>query len=541
MNAIEVQIFNKIFSSIAEEMGIVLFRAAFSSNIKERKDFSCAIFDQAGELVAQAAHIPVHLGAMPETVKYCLKAHDFQQDDEMIINDPFHGGSHLPDITLIRPVFIEDELLFYTATRAHHADVGGKSPGSMGNHSTIHDEGVRISPTLLKKQGVANQEFLDYFLQQVRNPEERMGDLRAQSASLARGGLRLCETVSKYGRDHVLLIIKDLKRYSEKLMRQTILDIPDGWYEFSDFLDNDGFSDDPLPLHATILIAGDQAIVDFSQSCDQVASPLNSVRPITISATIYVFQCLMGDGFPINHGSTRPITITTRPGSILDAVPPAAVAAGNVETSQRIVDILFGCLSQAIPQTIPAASCGTMNNVSIGWLNADGTELTYYETIGGGMGARPNQHGLSGIQTHMTNTLNTPVEALEHDYPIRIEEYALRAGSGGKGLYRGGDGIIRSYYFLQNATVSLLTDRRVGSPYGLHGGESGESGENILIKQDGTQKTLPGKSSFSVDAGDLLQIKTPGGGGFGVADSLLDLSMKNEALSSSARINLRKN
>ncbi|MDA3970323.1 MAG: hydantoinase B/oxoprolinase family protein [Desulfobulbaceae bacterium] len=519
MNVIEVQIFNKIFSSIAEEMGIVLSRAAFSSNIKERKDFSCAIFDNQGELVAQAAHIPVHLGAMPETVKYCLQIHDFKELDEIIVNDPFHGGSHLPDITLIKPVFWHSELLFYTATRAHHADVGGISPGSMGNCTCIDDEGVRIPPTLLKKQGQTNQQFLDHFLQQVRNPLERTADLKAQSASLDRGGLRLMEIVEKYGKALLFITIKDLKQYSETLMLQTIKNIPDGEYHFSDFLDNDGTSTDPLELKGIISITGDKACVDLSGSCDQVRAPLNSVRPVAISATIYAFQCLMGEGFPINHGSYRPISIITRSGSILDAREPAPVAAGNVETSQRIVDVLFGCLAQAIPQTIPAASCGTMNNVSIGWQNDNGIELTYYETIGGGMGARPTMDGLSGIQTHMTNTLNTPIEDLEHDYPMRIEVYGIRSESGGKGKYNGGNGIIRSYRFLQNASVSLLTDRRVGQPYGLHGGQNGKSGLNILIRYDGTEEILPGKSSFTVQVGDLLRIETPGGGGFGQAEN----------------------
>ena len=515
MNVIQVQIFNKIFSSIAEEMGIVLCRAAFSSNIKERKDFSCAIFDHIGELVAQAAHIPVHLGAMPETIKYCLATHQFKENDEMIINDPFKGGSHLPDITLIKPVFFHDELLFYTATRAHHADVGGKSPGSMGNCTTIHDEGIRIPPTLLKKENIFNQEFLKKFQQQVRNPQERLGDLKAQSASLARGELRLVNTLEKYGKEQIFITIKDLKRYSEKLMRHTIKTIPDGTYEFHDFLEGDSVSTQSLPLQASIKIDHDQALVDFSRSCPQIKTPLNCVRPVTISATIYAFQCIMGEGFPINHGSYRPITIITRKGTILDAREPAPVAAGNVETSQRIVDILFGCLAKAIPQTIPAASCGTMNNVSIGWKNKAGQELTYYETIGGGMGARPNQHGLSGIQTHMTNTLNTPIEALEHEHPMRIEEYALRRQSGGRGRFNGGDGIIRTYRFLQKATVSLLTDRRMSRPYGLHGGQDGKSGRNILIKNNKKEKLLPGKCSFTVETGDLLRIETPGGGGFG--------------------------
>lgn len=515
MNVIKVQVFNKIFSSIAEEMGIILARAAFSSNIKERKDFSCAVFDASGELVAQAAHIPVHLGAMPETVRYCIGVHNFKENDEIIINDPYHGGSHLPDITLIKPVFIHGTLLFYTATRAHHADVGGISPGSMGNCTTIHDEGVRIPPTLFKHDGQLNHTFLDPFLSEVRNPDERMGDLRAQSASLARGEQRLHQLIEKYGKQSIFMTIKDLKQYSEKLMRHTIKSIPDGKYQFCDFLDNDGHSSSPLNIEAEITIAGTMATVDLCKSCDQINAPLNSVRPVTISATLYVFQAIMGEGFPINHGSYRPITILTKPGSILEAQEPAPVAAGNVETSQRIVDVLFGCLAQAIPETIPAASCGSMNNISIGWQNENGLEQTYYETIAGGMGARPDKAGLSGIQTHMTNTLNTPVEALEYEYPLAIEAYGLRRGSGGNGAHRGGDGVIRTYRFLQRATVALLTDRRVGRPYGLQGGKPGKQGRNILIKKNGLQQDLPGKISLLVERGDTLCIKTPGGGGWG--------------------------
>lgn len=515
MNIIEVEVFNKLFSSIAEEMGIILTRSSFSSNIKERQDFSCAIFDNKGNLVAQAAHIPVHLGAMPQTMRHALKAHSFKKGDTMIINDPFQGGSHLPDITLIEPVYKENDLLFYVASRAHHADVGGSTPGSMGYCTSFAEEGVCIGPTLLYQKDNLNKKFLSSFLNLVRNPAERQGDLQAQKAALTRGRTRLLEALSRYGSTHVFTILAQLQKYGKNLMRHVLTTIPDGTYSFTDYLDNDGTNNKPLSLHVDLRIDGDEALADFSRCADQIKAPLNTVRPVTISATMYVFQCLLGNDFPINQGSYRPITIKTRSGSLLDATPPSPVAAGNVETSQRIVDLLFGALAQAVPERIPAASCGSMNNIAIGGYNESGQQFTYYETIGGGMGGRPSANGLSGIHTHMTNTLNTPVEALEHSFPLLVEEYSLRSDSGGSGQHHGGKGIIRTYQFLTESQVSLLTDRRVIGPYGLQGGETGKQGENILLKKDGSQERLPGKISFNAQKGEKLIIKTPGGGGWG--------------------------
>ncbi len=516
MNVIEIEVFNKLFASIAEEMGIILTRSSFSSNIKERRDFSCAVFDIYGDLIAQAAHIPVHLGAMPETLRQVLAFHNFRSGDVIIVNDPFQGGSHLPDITLIEAVFgVGGKILFYVANRAHHADVGGKNPGSMGFVTNISDEGVIIPPTLLVSHGKTNDTFLQNFLQKVRNPEERMGDLRAQLASLKRGKERLRDLYNKYGDNRIDSVTHHLKAYAERLMRNTIAELGDGTFRFCDFLDNDGIKRKKIPIAVKLTINDGQATIDFSASADQVASPLNTVKPVVISASIYAFQCLMGEGFPINQGSYRPIQVITRPGSLLHALPPAPVAAGNVETSQRIVDVLFGALALAAPEKIPAASCGSMNNIAIGGIdNRTGKQFTYYETIGGGMGARPQSHGISAIHTHMTNTLNTPVEALEHNFPLQIDKYAIRYGSGGQGFFRGGNGIIRSYRFLSNAQVSLLTERRVISPYGLQNGQAGRKGENIL-KRHGKKIRLTGKNNFTVQAGDKLIIKTPGGGGWG--------------------------
>jgi len=515
---IEVEVFNKLFASIAEEMGIILAKSAFSPNIKERRDFSCAIFDPAGELVAQAAHIPVHLGAMAMTVKHALTVHDFAPGDLMILNDPFNGGSHLPDITLIAPACNKEaDVLFYVANRAHHADVGGRMPGSMGMISDLADEGILVPPTLLSQQGVLNKPFIEQFLSQVRNPIERQGDLRAQTAALHRGQARLLALADKYGMRHLLAVLARLTDYAEKLMRSAIATVPDGSYTFVDYLDDDGINHVPLPIGVRLTVAGEQAVVDFSQCAPQVPSPLNTVRSVTWSAVVYVFQCLVGDGYPINQGSYRPLTVITRPGTLLDATPPAPVAAGNVETSQRIVDVLLGALAMAVPTRIPAASCGSMNNIAIGSpAGGSRNHFTYYETIGGGMGGRPDRRGIDGIHTHMTNTLNTPIEALEHAYPLQVERYGLRRKTGGRGLHRGGDGIVRAYRFLDQAHVSLLTERRRLAPYGLTGGHDGQRGENILIRE-GHRKRLAGKINFIARPGDMLVIKTPSGGGWGVS------------------------
>src|SRR5210317_2060636 len=404
---IEVEIFNKIFSSIAEEMGIILGRSSFSSNIKERRDFSCAIFDIRGDLVAQAAHIPVHLGAMPMTLSSVLTEMKLRPGDMVITNDPYKGGSHLPDITLIEPVFTSSldntstPPMFYVVNRAHHADVGGKNPGSMGLASCLKDEGFVISPTLLYSGGLYNDIFIQDFLKNVRNPEERLGDLRAQIASLARGKLRLNDLLDKYTPEYIFSILDQLKDYSERLMVNIIKQLPNGLYSYTDYLDDDGVYFSPIPISVDLNINDSYILADFSRSRDQVCTPLNTVRSVVMSATAYVFQCLVGEGHPINQGSYRPLQIKTRPGSIVDAINPAPVAAGNVETSQRIVDVLLGALADAIPELIPAASCGSMNNITIG---SDGSStnqgFSYYETIGGGMGGRPTINGLSGIHTH---------------------------------------------------------------------------------------------------------------------------------------------
>ena len=511
MKAIELEIFNNLFSAIADEMGIVLRHSAFSPNIRERCDFSCAIFDEKGELVAQASHIPVHLGAMPETMKSILPLFEWKPGDVIITNDPFCGGTHLPDITLIKPIFFKNDLAFFLTVRAHHADVGGKYAGSMAVATHIEEEGILIRPTYLIKEGKIQKDFIENLLVKLRNPQEREGDFNAQIASLLRGEVRLNEMYKKYGLPKLKEIIDELKNYSQRAMEKILEEAPSGNYSFIDYLDDDGLEEENIPIEVEIRFKEKKAIVDFSKSASQVKGCVNAPKAVTYSAVYYVFLSLLNTlgEYPINQGCFRPIEIITKPGTIVSATYPSAVAAGNVETSQRIVDTLLGALSQAFPDLIPSASCGTMNNIAIG-----NEKFAYYETIGGGMGGRPGKEGLSGVHTHMTNTLNTPVEALEHDYPIRIERYAIRENSGGKGKYRGGNGLIREYTFLEACSVTILSERRKTSPYGLFGGEPGKRGENLLIK--GKNKIfLPGKINLQVKKGDRIIIMTPGGGGWG--------------------------
>ncbi len=510
---IEVTIFEALFSAVAEEMGIVLQKSAFSPNIKERRDFSCAIFDGQGRLLAQAAHIPVHLGAMPHTLAAVRERMCFVPEDVVITNDPYAGGTHLPDITLIKPVFFGDELAFFLTVRAHHADVGGKTPGSMPLATHVEEEGVLIAPRKLYQAGVLDHEFWKAFLAQVRNPAEREGDLRAQVAALRRGEKRLRELVQRYGLKYLQDRFFLLLGYATRLMEQLIQEIPDGVYTFEDYLDDDGQGKEPIPIRLKLTVKGRRVSLDFRDSAPQVGTGLNAVRAVTCAAVYYVFFSLARGEIPQNQGAFAPIEIHTRPATVVDAVYPAPVAAGNVETSQRIVDVVLGALAQALPEEIPAASCGSMNNLAFGG-EYQGRVFTYYETIGGGMGARPGLPGLSGVHTHMTNTLNTPVEALEREFPVRVEAYHLRARSGGSGKFRGGDGVVRRLRFLTPATVTLLTERRRFAPYGLMGGRAGRRGQNILYCQ-GQKKLLPGKVTLEVLPGDVLEIRTPGGGGWG--------------------------
>ncbi len=520
-NSVDIEVLNKTLVSVAEEMGIVLQRSAFSSNIKERRDFSCAIFDSSGQLLAQAAHIPVHLGAMPDTVAEIRKRFVLSPGDIIITNDPFAGGTHLPDITLISGVFSKTHgrLLFYLVARAHHADVGAKVPGSMALAMRLEDEGIVITPTYFSKNGEILEEYLHALVSKMRNQGERAGDLRAQVACLLRGEERLHEVLARYGENSLFELLPHLISYGNRFMENTIEKIPDGSYRFEDFLDDDGINSDPVPIRVRIDVAGKKAIVDFDGTASQVATSLNATKSVTRSAVFYCFFCLVGEGYPVNSGSLAPVEIRIPEGCLLNPRPPAPVAAGNVETSQRVVDTVLGALSVALPDVIPAASCGSMNNLSIGG-TAEGKEFTYYETIGGGMGARPGRDGLSGVQVHMTNTLNTPIEALEQAYPLMVEQYSLRRGSGGQGRFRGGDGIVRRYRFRSQCKFSLLTERRRLAPWGLNMGGSGQKGENILFRKGRNEgEMLPGKCVMDAFSGDVLEIRTPGGGGWGGFES----------------------
>ncbi len=519
VDPIELEIFKSIFVSIAEEMGVALCRSSFSPNIKERKDFSCAVFDENGGTVAQGDHLPVHLGAMPLSVLSVIQNVDLRPGDTAILNDPFRGGTHLPDITLVSPVYVKGRArpAYYAANRAHHSDVGGMSPGSMPLATELYQEGVIIPPVKLVRAGRIDRNVLDFVLANVRTPEEREGDLTAQLAANRIGQKRLLEITEKYGYQKTRAYMKHLQDYSERIMRQAIKEIRDGEYRFSDYLDDDGVSRKPVRIQVAIRVRGDSAVVDFSGTDTQTEGSVNANYAITLSATMYVFRCIIRGDVPYNSGLLRPIRLVAPEGSVVNARHPAAVAGGNVETSQRITDVLLGALAKAVPERIPAASSGTMNNITFGGQHpATGRNFAYYETIGGGMGASPERDGLSGVHTHMTNTRNTPVEALEHYLPIRIRRYSLRGRSGGEGRFRGGDGIVREFEFLAPAKVNILSERRVFPPYGLAGGKPGKRGKNLL-RRGNKMINLGSKASFRVSPGDVIIVATPGGGGYGIA------------------------
>jgi N-methylhydantoinase B/oxoprolinase/acetone carboxylase alpha subunit len=504
-----------LFISIAEEMGAVLGRTALSPNIKERKDYSCAVFNRKGETLAQGSHIPVHLGAMPLSVQAALQSLVFENGDLVLVNDPYRGGTHLPDITAIVPVFVEGKLAFFAANRAHHSDVGGMSPGSMPLATEIFQEGLIIPPLKLIRGGKMNDDVLNLILANVRTPEERRGDLLAQIAACEKGRGRILEAVGKFGLGRVERYASLIQDYTAAFLRKTLRAVPDGDYDYTDVLDNDGITNDPVRIAVRIRKRGDRAEIDFSGSSPQVKGGVNANAAVTTSAVLYVFRSLIEEDIPVNTGLLRPLTIIMPPGLVVSAQFPAATAAGNVETSQRIVDVLLGALAQALPGQIPAASQGTMNNIAVGGYDpVRKRNFTYYETIGGGMGASRERPGLSGVHTHMTNSLNTPLEALENYLPMRIRAYALRRGSGGSGRNRGGDGIVREYEFAVPARVTIMSERRVFAPYGLDGGSPGQCGRNWLISK-GRKTILPSKADLKVQAGDVIRIETPGGGGYG--------------------------
>lgn len=510
---IELELLRNLFEAAAEEMGLTLQRVAFSANIKERRDFSCALFDAKGELLAQAAHIPVHLGSMPASVRGVLeKLGTLEAGDVAIVNDPFAGGTHLPDITLVSPVIVDGVVMGYAANRAHHADVGGISPGSMTLSRHIDEEGVRIEPTFLYRSEKKQDEVWQRILAAVRTPEERVGDLAAQVAANHVGAVAFSRMVERHGAAKVIHYGKALQDYAASFMGRVIAAIPDGEYRFEDALDDDGAGGGAIAIRATVQITGDRATVDLRNSADQAAGCVNCPDAVARSAVYYCFACLLDEGVPLNGGCFRNIDVLTRPGSVVHAVYPAAVVAGNTETSQRIVDVIFGALAQALPDRIPAASCGTMSSVALG-----GNAWTYYETIGGGCGAGPAWDGASAVQCHMTNTLNTPAEAIEMQYPLRVRRFERAEGTGGAGKFRGGDGIVRQIEALEDCEGTLLADRRLGQPYGLSGGASGTAGEDAVQEAASGDRHVwrSGKVRFTLSKGDVLTLRTPGGGGWG--------------------------
>jgi N-methylhydantoinase B/oxoprolinase/acetone carboxylase alpha subunit len=517
-DAIEFEIFKGIFVSVAEEMGITLRRTGFSPNIKERLDYSCAIYDERGQTIAQGDHMPVHLGAMPLSVEAAIGSVQMEPGDMVVLNDPFCGGTHLPDITLVAPVFLAGESApaFYVANRAHHSDVGGMSPGSMPLAQEIFAEGLILPPIKLLRRGEICEDVLKLILANVRTPMEREGDLSAQIAANRVADTRLRELVARYGVERLRKNARSVQDYAERILRQTIRAIPDGEYCFEDVLDGDGFGREHITIRVRVCIKGDEAKVDFTGTESQTAGSVNANFAITLSATLYCFRCLVQEEVLYNSGIARPIRVVAPSGTIVNAERPAAMAGGNVETAQRITDVVLGALAKALPDLIPAASQGTMNNITLGGRRpGDGSRFAYYETIGGGMGGRDGLPGLSGVHTHMSNTRNTPIEAIEQDLPVRIRRYALRQGSGGKGRYAGGDGIVREYEVLTDTTATLLTERRNTRPYGARGGEPGASGSNSVIRASGVVERIPAKARIELKPGDRLVIETPGGGGFG--------------------------
>jgi N-methylhydantoinase B len=510
VDPITLEVARNRFSAIAEEMGGVLRRTSLSPNIKERADCSAAVFTADGEMLAQAEHIPVHLGSMPKSVAACIRGFDPEPGIQYAVNDPFHGGTHLNDLTVVAPVFADGRHVAWVANRAHHADVGGEAPGSMPAHAvTVDQEGHRVPPTVAVRDGAWVEEFVGPFVSASRTPWERRGDLDAQMGANAVAVRRLVELVETEGFDRYDGVAQALLGYGERRMTSALEVLPDGSYEFEDFMEH-GARD--VAIRVMVTIDGGSLTADFSGSDPQVKANFNAVEAVTRSCLYYAVRVATDPTIPANGGCYRPLSLLAPEGSIVNALAPAAVAAGNVETSQRIADVLLGALAQAAPDRVPAASQGTMNNVLIG-----DDEFAYYETVAGGQGARPYRDGQSGIQTGMTNTQNTPIEALHTHFPFRVTAYTLRRGSGGQGRYRGGEGIRREILFEVPATLSLMGERRRNRPWGLAGGQPGEVGEDWLIHRGGERERLPGKVTIDVEPGDRLVVLTPGGGGWGAS------------------------
>ena len=526
LDPLTFEIIKNALTSIAEEMGIVLRRASFSPNIKERRDSSCALFETKGRLAAQAEHIPVHLGAMPHSVRTVLEefGDDLSDGDVVMLNDPFRGGTHLPDITVVTPIFLDGQRIGFAANRAHHSDVGGGAPGSMSSLSTdVYQEGFRIPPIKIVARGRTDDQVQGILLANVRTPKERLGDLRAQQSANLVGSKRLVEMIGKFGRDAVLGGMEQLQDYSKRLMVKQIEKMPEKTVRAIDYLDNDGFDTKNIPIRVKITAHGGQLEFDFTGSSSQVKGPLNAVHSITLSAVYYVVRCVTDPTIPANEGCFEPVRVIAPPGTIVNALPPAPVAGGNVETSTRIVDVSLRAFADLVPDRVCAACQGTMNNVTIGGQDRRTSRyFTYYETIAGGFGGRYNKNGIDGIHSHLTNTLNTPVEALEVAYPLRIRRYEFIQGSGGRGRFRGGMGVRKEFELLaDDSTISLMGERQSRGPYGLFGGKHGRTGEYLISRRSSRVRKLPSKCSVAAHRGDILTICTPGGGAYGLLHQAL--------------------
>lgn len=519
IDAITLEVLRHALAAVADEMNADLVRTAYSPNINERRDCSSAVFDARGQMVAQAESIPVHLGAMPYSVAAAIAAvGEFAPGDIVVVNDPYAGGAHLPDVTFVAPVVWRGARVGFVANRAHHADVGGKEPGSLaGDAVEIFQEGLRIPPVRLWRGGTVDDDLLRLVLANVRTPRERLGDLRAQAAGCRLGVARVEELCDRYGWDTLEAGMEEVLAYSERRMRAEIARFPRGVARFEDALDDDGTGSGEVVLRVAVEARGDRLVVDFTGSAPQTSGPLNAVLAVTASATYFAVRVATDPTIPANSGTYRPIEIIAPEGTVVHPVPPAAVVGGNLETAQRIVDVLLGALGVAMPDRAVGAAQGSMNNIAIGGIDPRrGEPYTVYETIAGGVGGRAGGDGMDGVHSHMTNTLNTPIEALETAYPLEVVRYELLPGTGGAGEHRGGLGVRREIRAIDHrARVSLLTDRRRRAPYGVRGGAPGTVGRNVRVRGDGSEDVVPSKGTVVLEAGESLRIETPGGGGWG--------------------------
>lgn len=551
VDPVTVEVLRGALTYITEEMGVVLRNSAYSPNIKERLDFSCTIFNHERRLAAQAEHIPVHLGSMQLAIQRGLERYDGElEDGDMILfNDPFISGTHLPDLTLICPIFYKEEIVAYSANKAHHSDVGGKAPGSMAGDSTeIFQEGLIIPPIKFVKRNKIDEEMAKLILSNVRTPKIRLGDLRAQMAANHVGRKRVLELIDKYGVEVFHEAINEIMNYSERRMRMEIGKMPEGKYSAEDYLESTGKSEKPVKIKVTVTIRNGELFFDYTGTDRQVEGPINAVFGVTLSGVYYVLRCLTDPSIPVNDGCHRPVKVFAPEGTIVNAVPPAAVAGGNVETSQRNVDVLLKAFAKVVPDRVCAACQGTMNNIAVGGVNPRNGKLwTFYETIAGGFGGRLGLDGVNAVHSHMTNTMNTPIEVIENLYPIRFLKYELRKDSGGAGKWRGGLGLERSWILLAtSATLSIMAERTKIPPWGLFGGKPGAKGEFYIIRQNGKKIKLKSKCTVTLKKGDIFIVRTPGGGGYGNPHErdkkLIYYDLQNELISiKAAEVNYRVN